>query len=747
MKLKGIDKEFSEQAYIYVQKDIKPNSRLNLALYNMFNTKNGKYRTDRIRNIGEPPHILDSLLVEVSRNEVEKFLKTKGFLKAEVKSEVVKKNKRAYITLSAKQGPSFKLRNYTYQIPDSNVKRLYENARSQFTKISPGMRYDADSLLYESKQVFELLKRNGYYDYQQQYMRGFADSNLYSSQVDVKMVIDNPVNRGQHQVFSIGRTRFIIENSEGRLARREADSAYIDTNLFFKDYSGRFKFRPLAKYVFFNKGDIYNTDNVNLTYDRLFDLNVFKNIRIDFVKDKVDTTILNVRLNALPIKRMSNRIEGEYTFNTGRNGFNIANTYTNRNLFGGSEQLDIKFKYGILFDSRIKGNLIDKIFNRDFQIGVNVIIPKLLIPFRIPSMGRYGVPKTTLSSSVQLFNQVNAFTNRLFINSITYNWAETRLKLHSLTPVNIEYRDGRLDPAFKDSLEAKQLFLYVATNNRQYFNLGSQYSYALNALKLNTYENFLFLRSFFDVGGNTLSLFANALKLKKDSTGARTFLGLPYLQYFKTELDLRLYRSLGSERQFVARLYPGIAYPYGNKSAIPFEKNFYAGGSTGIRAWQARTLGPGNYNRKDIEQGLRERLRNLDQLGEIKLEGSLEYRFKLLNNFFGSKVRGAAFTDFGNVWRLNKLENLPDTDVQFRLNKLFQQLAIGVGAGLRFDLQYFVFRFDAGIKVKDPQFEETDQWVIKHLFNGREFRRNYAATNFPDQYRFVQYNFGVGMPF
>jgi outer membrane protein assembly factor BamA len=219
----------------------------------------------------------------------------------------------------------------------------------------------------------------------------------------------------------------------------------------------------------------------------------------------------------------------------------------------------------------------------------------------------------------------------------------------------------------------------------------------------------------------------------------------------KLESDVRLYRSLGGEKQFVARLNPGVGVPYGNIDVLTFEKNFYAGGSSGVRAWQARTLGPGNYNRSQFGVGdradsLRTNLRNLDQLGEIKLEGNLEYRFKLIQNFFSAKVKGAAFTDFGNVWKLRK-DEIAAPGGEFKFNKFVNQLAIGTGAGLRFDLNYFVFRLDAGVKVKDPQFSGSDQWVIKNLFSKKEFKERYAITNRPDVYRFVQYNFGIGMPF
>lgn len=750
VRIDSVDKEFSETALTFVQNDIRPNSRLNLALYNTFNTKNGKYRTDRVKSIGEAPHLLDSSLVEISRIQIEKFLATKGYFKAEVTNDIVVKNKKAEIIFTAKQGPQFKIRNISFEIADTAVSRLYLGNRDKFTRLKEGKRFDSDSLAFEREAIFRLMKQHGYFDYVRQYVRFDVDSNLYSSQADLRMFLASPNDKPSHQVYTIDNSLITIKDSEERIDSLTRDTVTVDSQFRFVDHSHKFVPKTLSRYLYLRKGDIYNIDNEELTYDRFYDLNVFRNVKIEFDKTDDSTGRLRPRYDISPLKRMSNRVEGEYTFNSGRNGFNIGNTYTNRNLFGGAELLEVKAKYGILFDAAAKGNLFDRIFSRDLQLGVNLALPKLLVPFRIPVIGKNGIPHTTISSSLQLFDQRDAFTSRVFINSITYDWVETKYKLHSLTPLNIEFRKGRLNPAFRDSLKNMGYELYVRTNDRQFFNLGSQYAYTLNTLRLNTYGNFIYFRGTLDAAGNTLGLLDKIADFKTDDADFKTIFGLPYQQYVKTELDVRLYRSFGGERQLIFRVNPGVGVPYGNSQQLTFEKNFYAGGSSGVRAWQARTLGPGNYNRASLGTGgqadtLRANLRNLDQLGEIKFEANLEYRFKIANNILNAKIKGATFVDFGNVWR--KGVTVENPGGEFRFDKFLGQLAIGAGAGLRFDLNYFVFRLDAGVKVRDPQFQGSDQYVIRHLFNSKEFKENYKITNAPDEYRFIQYNFGIGMPF
>ena len=750
VKLEGVDKQYIETALTFVQNDIRQNSRLNLALYNTFNTRKGKYRTDRIKSIGEAPHLLDSSLVEISRVQIEKFLATKGYFNAKVKSQINSEKQKSVIIFTADQGPEFKIKDIRYEIEDSTIAALYFSEKDQFTRVKEGQRFDSDSLAYEREQIYRLLKRNGYYDYVRQYVRFDVDSNLNNSEADLKLFLTNPADKPKHQIYTIDNSQITIARSNGLTDLVNPDTVKLDSQFRFIDHSGKFDVKPIARYIFLKKGDKYNIDNEELTYDRLYDLNVFRNLKIDFIKASDSTNKLSPVYEISPLKKMSNRIEGEYTFNSGRNGFNIGNTYTNRNVFGGAELLEVKAKYGVLFDATAQGSFLDRIFSRDLQLGINIISPKLLVPFRIPLMGKNGVPHTTISSNFQVFDQRQAFSSRVFVNSITYDWVETRTKLHSFTPINIEFRKGKLDPVFRDSLVQRGFELYVRTNDRQFFNLGSKYAFTLNGVKLNSYSNFWFFRGTMDMAGNSLGLLNQIIKFDRDADGYRRMLGLPYQQYIKTEIDLRYYRSLGGERQFVARINPGIGIAYGNSDQLTFEKNFFAGGSSGVRAWQARTLGPGNYNRAVLGSDgkadtLRLNLRNLDQLGEIKFEANLEYRFKIADNILNAKVKGATFADFGNVWRREKAVENPGGE--FRFNKFLNQLAIGVGAGLRFDLNYFVFRLDAGFKVKDPQFTGSDQYVIKHLFNKKDFKQEYKSTHRPDIYRFVQYNFGIGMPF
>ncbi|MEO6850670.1 MAG: BamA/TamA family outer membrane protein, partial [Mucilaginibacter sp.] len=337
--------------------------------------------------------------------------------------------------------------------------------------------------------------------------------------------------------------------------------------------------------------------------------------------------------------------------------------------------------------------------------------------------------------------------------SITYDFTETSHKIHTVTPIDIEFSKGKIDTAARSELLNQHFYSYVYLIGRTIFTSGSQYSYQLNADLLNTYKNFIYFRGALDVGGNTMSLLSNVLNTPRDTSGQRTIFGYTFAQYAKGEVDFRIYKSLGGERQLVFRFNPGIGVPYGNSSQLVFEKNFYTGGANDIRAWLPRTLGPGNFNRSSYGIGdaanlIRQNLKYLDQFGEIKFVANAEYRYKLADNFFGSKLKGAFFIDAGNVWRLHKETENPGGE--FRLSNFLNSTAIGIGSGFRFDLGFFVFRFDAALKFKDPEFNGSDQWVLinhfNELFHSGSFKNNYKVTN-NETYNFLQLNFGVGLPF
>lgn len=739
----GVPLALKEQSSLYVSNEIRPNSALNLTIYNIFNTKKGRYKKDKIRAVGEPPHILDSSLVELSANQIERFLHTKGYFNATVEPVLTIQKKRAKIDFVTDLGDPFVFNNISYDFQDSAIRSIYFKEVYPNSLLKKDGHYDRSKLTEERERLYLATKNQGYYKFLRQYTRVGVDTNVVGNKANLLLSVENP-DEGQHRVYKINNVALHIHPYDNRASesKQYRDSiAKID----FHDNTSLFRLKPISRYMFLRSGQLYSMENENLSYDRLYEMNGFRNVKINYTE--VDSNLLDVTYDLIPRARMSNQVEGEFTLSSGMSGFNVGNTFSHRNVFGGAEVVEVKLRYGVLFDPRLPGNLSQKIFNNDFQVGVNLIVPRLMLPFSVHSTARYGLPRTTFSSSVQLFNQDATYSNKYFINTLNYSWWQNPFLQHSYTPLVLEYRQGKFDDAFKQSLIDEGYRLYVESNNREYFGLGSQYTITWNAPRLQHLENFSFIRGTVDVSGNTLGVLSSIFNFKENDDKQKTLLKVPYLQYIKGEVDYRLYKYLGGNRQFVFRFNGGLAVPYGNNSELLiFEKSFFAGGMNGIRAWQARTLGPGNYNRSSIQsEQLRLNLRNLDQLGEIKLESNVEYRFRMINNFLGAKLNGATFVDMGNIWRLRN--NTLNQNGALEFNKFFSQIAIGTGFGLRFDMDYFTMRLDAGLKLKDPQFEGREQWVIRYLFDAKDFKNTYYQSHKPDRYSFIQYNFGIGLPF
>ena len=742
LEVKGVNNKFAEQATEYVPADVRPNSRFNLWLYHSF-SKKGK------KKIGEAPHILDSSLVELSRNQIEQFLKIKGYLNAKVKDSITIKNRKASVVFYANPGTEFKFRNITINVADSAVKKIYLANRKYFTRIDSGQRYDTDSIAYEREQIYNLMKRNGYYNFLRQYVRPTVDTNFNSGVADIKLEIINPQNELKHQTYTLTNTLIRIQPSSGIITPEMVpDTSVIDSQYKFYDYSKFFNPKKLTNYIYLKNGDTYNIANSELTTQRFFDMNAFKSVSVDFrpIGDTANHQLLGL-IDIVPLKKKSNRLEGDYTFNSSISGINLGATYQNKNIFGGAELFEIKLRTGLQFDKNISGNLADRLLSRDYQIGVSLSFPRLITPFDFDLLGKNGIPRTRIATNYQIYRLTNNYSRNTLGSTLTYDWLETRFKQHSLTAVNIQYALGKINPFLLNNLIQNGNGFFVNTLRSQLIS-STYYNYSLNLAKLNNLNNFIYFSGNLELAGNSAALISR-LSNNKNSDNQRLIFGVPYSQFTKIETDVRFYRYLGKENQIIFRLNPGFGYSYGNTQTLPFDKQFFAGGSSGIRAWQARTLGPGNYNRASLANDtVRTNLRNLDQLGDIKFEGNIEYRFKLLDNFWGAKVKGATFVDFGNTWLLR--QNNLQQGGEFKFNEIYNQTAIGVGLGLRFDVSFFVFRLDAGFKFKDPQFIGDEQYVYKYWFDKSEkkaFQADYAIRNSPDRYSLSQIQFGIGLPF
>ena len=266
-----------------------------------------------------------------------------------------------------------------------------------------------------------------------------------------------------------------------------------------------------------------------------------------------------------------------------------------------------------------------------------------------------------------------------------------------------EYLDNPTNPNAILSYNYKDLFI---------MKTGFGYSYSNRRLSI---------RTNLEAGGNLLNLYTSIFGGNKNSDGQYKVFDIAYAQYVKADVDFS-HNLLSQERQdqLVFHVGLGVAYPYGNSTVLPFEKRYFSGGANSVRGWTVRSLGPGNYKDKDG------RINFITQTGDMKLDLNLEYRTHLFWKF-----GGAAFIDAGNIWTLRNYESQPGG--QFTMLGLWQDLAVSYGLGLRLNFEYFVLRFDLGMKAINPAYKTEDEahYPLIHPRMSRDFA----------------FHFAVGMPF
>jgi outer membrane protein assembly factor BamA len=265
------------------------------------------------------------------------------------------------------------------------------------------------------------------------------------------------------------------------------------------------------------------------------------------------------------------------------------------------------------------------------------------------------------------------------------------------------------------------------------FILGSSYSFTINTqlnddieqkydVKKATRSNFYF-NGLLDLSGNV----AHAIQSIKFSEGEEPykFFNAPYSQYVRTQTDFRFYREFSKRTKLATRIIAGVGYAYGNSDNMPYIKQFSVGGSSSVRAFPARSVGPGTFNTLANDS-----IVFIDQRGDIKLEGNVEYRFDITK-----VMKGAVFLDAGNIWLMKEDSLRPGG--KFNKSKFLKELAVGTGLGIRFDFNFFVLRFDLAFPLRKPYRDENDRWVINEIdFTSSAWRRENLILNIAIGYPF-----------
>lgn len=673
--------------------------------------------------IGEKPVLLSDVDREFNKDIIVNYSENKGYFNAKATYDTVSKNKKAQVIYTLRPGNQYLINKVKFQNDSIPVTEEIVKV-SDKTLLKEGNPFDLGVIKSERERIDNQLKQKGFYYFHPDNLIIQADSTVtknHKVELNVKLKENTPDLAKQQ--FTIDKV-IVFPNYNIRDVKdgkynipMDSDSLrkYAHDDIYVIDPEQKFKPKIFDRALYFKKGDLYNRADHNLTLNRLINLGVFKFVKNEFVisdslNHKFDAYYLltprqiqSLRLEALGRTNSANYAGSELNLN-----------WTHRNLFRGAEQFKASV-YGA-FDVQIGG---PKDAKNLFRAGANaqLSIPRIVAPFRFNSSSAF-VPRTNISIGYEFQNRTEYYTLNTFSGSFGYLWKENVRKEHDLKIIDITYiTPANVTPLY-DSISAKSQALQRVVQKQLIF--GPTYSYTYTNTMLPK-KNTIYYKGTLDLAGNLTGLFSGANV--KDGKQKSIF-GVPFSQYAKMEHDFRFYHKLGDKSSFASRFIGGIAYPYGNSDNIPFSKQFFSGGSNSIRAFRARTLGPGSFDPRTIKQGY-----YFDQSGDIKLELNAEYRaniYKFLNVAF--------FADAGNIWLVN--DDIQRPGAKFS-NDFLSEIAVGAGFGLRLDFSILILRLDLAMPFRVPYYEKGDRWTFDKInFGNSSWRRDNLILNIAIGYPF-----------
>ncbi len=388
------------------------------------------------------------------------------------------------------------------------------------------------------------------------------------------------------------------------------------------------------------------------------------------------------------------------TKSTGFSGPGVVATLAHRNLWGSANKLQLKLEGGVEWQWGTKSSSSLGTVSYNAGISSSIVFPRVIKPFNLFSTKRFSMPQTSVTLGFEFLNKIQYYRMNSINLGYAYQWKRSERITHIYYPINFNSITLlKTTPEFDSILNANP---YIRKSFEEQFIAGMKYNFIYdNSSSKQT--NGIYFQGGISTAGNLIDLFKR--KSSESEERPYTTLGNVYSQFLKLTTDLRYYRNI-NKHSLAFRLYAGVGFPYSNSVVMPYVEQFYSGGSNSIRAFVARSLGPGAYHSESSSD-------IIDQTGDVKLEGNAEYRFSL-----SEVVKGALFLDAGNVWLLNKDENRPDAE--FHFNTFTNQLAVGTGFGLRFDFSFFILRFDVGFPLRNAYATDGRYWLssAKDVFKG-----------------------------
>lgn len=727
-----------------------------------------------VKETGEAPVIIDEKKAEKSKERLSGYFYNNGFIRNKVTMSIDSVgDKKGKVVYKITTGKPYFLDSITKKIETPAIDSLYKlQEKKSFVK--QGDQYNFSNFDNERKRVAQYLRNNGVYHFQESNIKydAIIDDSIQKMKVIVK-IEDRYVKDGDtltkrpFSIYKISQVNIFTNNTSKKERNQFNDSVtYRNFNIYS---AGKLKYKPKAitNAIFIEKGNLFSDNDRTLTSKSLSNLKVFNYPNIEYIEDPNDSTktslIANIYLMSKPKYIWQPSIDVT-TSDVQEFGISGRMAFIWRNLFKRAETFELSAK-GNIGSSKDMANPNDVFFNiSEYGLEGKLSFPRIVFPVDTRKIIRKEMLPTT-NMNVGLTSQRNiGLDKENFTTVFNYNWIPKEKHSIRLDLLNIQFiknlnpenywnvytssyetlndiaQDYNTDP---DNMEGGNLTDEGAVNfiedvengetaltpeDEEYQTVSSigerRERLIENNLIVSTGvtffkntkaglldNNFYSIKTRFEAAGNLLALLSNTKNEPLSENGNETMFGIEYSQYVKAEVDYIKHWDFGKKNTLAMRAFAGIAIPYGNAQSIPFSRSYFSGGSNDNRGWQAYSLGPGSSGGvNDFNEA------------NFKLAYSLEYRFRVGGNFYS-----AVFADIGNIW--NVFDNITDKAYTFNGWESFRDLALGSGIGLRYDFNFFVFRFDLGYKTYDPGREVDDRW-----FKGVNFSKTVL-------------NFGINYPF
>ena len=667
-------------------------AKLPLATYSLSGRDTTKWINRFLRSIGEAPQIYDSASTRASMEMLQSQLQNMGYLRASVDVYNKIKGKKLVTTYLLHPRMPYFINKVDYEIRDSAIAVVLNLADSTHRGLKSGMMFNVANLDNERSRISRYLTNRGYYRFNKDFISYRADSVPGSHLINLTLVLDKYRSADEtnlpHQVYTIGDVNFVSGNpNDSVIPLRQS---------------------VLRSNSFLESGALYASDNLQGTYNHFARLGAVRYTNIAF-RERDFEPVLDCDIQVSTNKPSTISFQPEGTNTAGDLGAAVSVTYQNRNIFHGSENLSIVLRGAYEAIRGLEGYKNTNFM--EYSAEARLSFPRFIAPLLSPSFRRRVNSSSEVSLLYDLQNRPE-FMRRVFSVAWRYKWNERnhhdryQVDLLDLNYISMPWISDTFKKEYLDNTNSRNSILRYNYENLFIMKLGFGYVYnnGIYAIKANV-----------ETAGNLLNLASHAFNFHKNGDGQYTFLDIAYAQYVRGMFDYTRKFVFDYSNQLVFHFGFGIAYPYGNSTILPFEKRFFSGGANSVRGWSVRSLGPGKFIGTDG------RIDFINQTGDMKLDLNLEYRANLFWKF-----GGALFIDAGNIWTLREYEDQPGG--QFKMSEFWQQLAVSYGLGIRLNFDFFVVRFDMGMKAVNPAYEnEKDHFPIVHPRLSRDFAFHFAV--------------------